>query len=155
MPEPLAQKVREAAAELGRFTAKDLVVFLNYKGKSIIKIRKAIDYLKKWGHVVSLRPGFYLYQDKQKPLMKIEKMWRGILIKEYFTRQDILKLSGASFRYVERYFSFLKREGLITHVSGSGYKNGLYCLTDPDTAPLERPITSRGRLVSFEGGRKH
>jgi len=154
MRESFIQKTREAAAELGDFTISELVVFLKMKNKP--KIRKAIDYLLRVkGEVVSIRPRFYRYQGNQKPLNKVDKMWRAMRIKEYFSRQDILKLSGASYVYVKTYFAWLKREGFITHISGRGYKDALFRLTDPETAPLDRPITSKGRLVSFQGERKH
>jgi hypothetical protein len=66
-------------------------------------------------------------------------MWRAMRIKEYFTRRDIMKLSGASYAYVLNYFSFLSNKGFINHVSGKGFKKALYRLSDFDNVPLEHP----------------
>ena len=43
-----------------------------------------------------------------------------------------------------RYFKFLERKGfIISHSGGRGYKDGLFCLTDPNNAPLEHPKFSK------------
>ena len=146
MAERFIDRIREAVKELGEFTINDLTVELHvctYKEKD--RIRRAVKCLKKYKEVVSIGPGFYRYQGqgKQKPLKKIVKMWRGMRIKEYFTRQDIVRLSGASKIHVKKYFIFLKREGFISPVSGRGYKEGLFRLSDPDNAPLEHPIPKK------------
>lgn len=151
MEKSFTQKVREAVIALEQFSVKDLAVFLKYKPKNRHKITTVISYLRQRGQVVSMGPGIYRYQGKQEPLTKVEKMWRAMRIKEYFSRNDIVKLSGASLYYAHKYFSILQQEGFITHVSGRGSQQRIYTITDPDTAPLDRPITSRGWLVGVKG----
>jgi len=137
----LRQKVRQIASGLVDFTAYDLGSALNMSTKKELrKIRIVVKDLKFKKEIISLRRGFYRYQERPKALNKTAKMWRAIRIKEYFTRQDILKLSGASKSYVANYIKYLVSKGFISHVSGNGFKGKLYCLNDPDTAPLHHPI---------------
>jgi len=146
MVENLTQKVRQAAIELDEFTSNDLtdlIPVFTYKDRD--KIRKVIQELKKSGEIVLIREGLYRYEGKKRPLSKQARIWRAIIIKEYFIRRDIVKLSGASDDYVKRYLTFLKGRGFIEHISGQGYKDGLYRLTDPKTAPLDHPIFNSNR----------
>jgi len=106
--------------------------------------------LKRQGEVASIKRGHYRYQEKKKPLSQQAKIWRAIRIKEYFTRRDIVKLSGASDIYVRRYLNFLKGEGFVEHIAGWGYKNALYRLIDPATAPLEKPLFNSNHKVKQE-----
>jgi len=141
MRDGFTEKLRQSAIELGEFNVNDLahrIPVYTYKDKH--KITRILGVLKRQGEVASIRTGHYRYQEKKKPLSKQAKIWRAIRIKEYFTRRDIVKLSGASDIYVRRYLNFLKGEGFIEHISGWGYKNALYRLTDPATAPLEKPL---------------
>ena len=99
--------------------------------------------------MVSVRPGFYKYAGRQKPLSLIEKMWRAIRIKEYFTRRDIVRLSGASNSHVHKYMMHLEAQGIIENVSGGrGYSEGIFGLINPDTVPLEHPV------LPFKGRKK-
>lgn len=141
MARTLREKARQAATELGDFTVDDLASVLNiHTEEDLRKIRVVVKDLKFKKEIVSLRRGFYRFQKKQKPLSKIAKMWRAMRIKEYFTRQDIKRLSGASEVYVINYFKYLLGKGFISHLSGSGFKERLYCLNDPEKAPLHHPI---------------
>jgi len=152
MGEKFTQRVRQLAIELGEFNINDLahrVPVFTYRDK--YRIAKVVQKLKSSGEILSIRPGYYHYQGKQKPFAKIARMWRAIRIKEYFTRRDIVKLSGASDAYVKRYFTFLKQKGFIEHISGRGYKNGLYRLTYPIEAPLEHPIFNSNRKAQQKG----
>lgn len=146
MIENFTQKVRQAAIELGEFTGDDLadrVPAFTYKDKG--RIRKAVQELRKSGEVISIKKALYRYGGKRRPLSKQARIWRAIKIKEYFTRRDIVQLSGASDVYVKRYFTFLKRKAFIEHISGRGYKGGLYCLTDSMKAPLDHPTFNSNR----------
>lgn len=141
MGENFTQKLRQSAIELGEFNINDLahcIPVYTYKDKH--RIIKLIQALKRNGEIVSIRRGFYCYQGKKRPLTKKARMWRAIRIKEYFTRRDVVKLSGAPDAYVRWYLSFLKRDGFIEHISGRGYRNGLYRLTNSTDAPLDHPI---------------
>lgn len=140
MIETFTQKLRQSAIELGEFDINDLahrIPVYTYKDKH--KIRKVLQTLKRSGEVASIRTGHYRYQGKKRPLSKQARIWRAVRITEYFTRSIIVKLSGASDVYVKRYLTFLKREGFIEHISGRGYRDGLY-RSDPATAPLEKPL---------------
>ena len=141
MAETFKAKVRQAAFELVHFSANDLASALNiHTEEDMRKLRTVIGGLKFKKELVSLRRGFYCYQEKQKPLGQIAKMWRAIRIKEYFTRRDIKRLSGASEGYVANYFKHLVRKGFIGHVSGRGFKERLYRLNNPGAAPLKHPV---------------
>jgi len=151
MHEGFTQKLRQSAIELGEFNVNDLahsIPVYTYKDKH--KITRVLSVLKKQGEIISIRMGHYRYQEKKQPLSQQAKIWRAVKIKEYFTRRDIVKLSGASDSYVRRYLNFLKREGFIEHISGWGYKNALYRLIDPTTAPLEKPLFSGNHKVKQE-----
>lgn len=151
MRDGFTQKVRQSAIELGEFNINDLdhrIPVYTYKDRH--KIIRVLATLKKKGEIISIRTGHYRYQEKKKPLSQQAKIWRAVKIKEYFTRRDIVKLSGASDSYVRRYLNFLKGEGFIEHVSGWGYKNALYRLIDPATAPLEKPLFNSNRKVKQE-----
>ncbi len=141
MGKTLTQKIRQAAFDLGDFNSLDLAKALNINTeKELRKMRVAVRELKYRKEIISLRRGFYRYQGKQKPLNKTAKMWRAIRIKERFTRQDIKKLSGASKNYVVAYLNFLVKAGFICHISGRGFKGKLYCLIEPESAPLNHPV---------------
>jgi len=141
MAQPFKEKVRQAAFELIHFTANDLASALNiHTEEDMRRLRISIGDLKFKKELVSLRRGFYCYQEKQKSLSQIAKMWRAIRIKEYFTRQDIKRLSGASEGYVVNYFKCLVSNGFIGHVSGRGFKERSYRLNNPGTAPLKHPV---------------
>ena len=140
MAETFAQQVRQVASELGEFTVDDLVSRVpvsTYKEKK--KVRSVAQGFEKSGEITLLGPGLYRYQAKQTPLSKVARMWRAMKIKGYFTRQDLVKLCGASEGHVEKYVYFLKRGGFIAHVAGQGYEHALYCLIDPENAPLKHP----------------
>ena len=143
MTEICTQNVRQAAFDLGEFSVDDLVTTLDARTyKEVSQIKGIASRLRREKEIASVTPGLYRYQEKQKPLTKIAKMWRAMKIKGHFTQQDIVKLSGASRSHVKKYVIFLKRAGFITpntNVSGRGYKGGLYRLMDPDNAPLEHP----------------
>ena len=147
MAKRFIDRIREAVKELGEFTVNDLTVELHvctYDEKH--KIARSVDYLKRCKEVISIRRGFYRHQGqgKQRPLTKMDKMWRAMRIKECFTCQDIVRLSGANKTYVHKYFMFLEGEGFIENTSGNrSYKEGLFCLSDPDNAPLEHPIPKK------------
>lgn len=137
----LRQKVRQIASELVDFTTSDLASALSMSTKEELrKIQIVVRNLKNKKDLISLRRGFYHFQERPKPLNITAKMWRAISIKEYFTRQDIQKLSGASKNYVINYIIFLVNGGFVSHVSGNGFKEKLYCLNSPDTAPLQYPV---------------
>ncbi len=151
MREGFTQRLRQSAIELGEFTVNDLahkIPVYTYKDKH--KITRVLSVLKKQGEIISIRTGHYRYQEKNQPLSQQAKIWRAIKIKEYFTRRDIVKLSGASDSYVRRYLNFLKKEGFIKHVSGWGYKDALYRLIDPATAPLEKPLFNSNHKAKQE-----
>ena len=140
MIESITQKVREQARKLDDFTIDELASALSiqtYEEKR--KIRHAISWLKKKGEIIKLRRGLYSYQENQEPLSKVAKMWRAMRIKGYFSKRDIVRLTGASKVHVKKYFIVLKREGFIAHVSGEGYQEAVYCLVDPDNTPLDHP----------------
>ena len=142
-----AQKVREAAIELGGFTIGDLaerVGIYTYKDRERFLV--TIRYFKKIKEIILLGSGLYSYQGRQGPLTKAAKMWRAMRIKEYFTRRDIMKLSGASYAYVLNYFSFLSNQGFIIRVSSKGFKDALYRISDFDNVPLEHPKCQAKRV---------
>jgi len=141
MERTLTGKIRRAASEFGDFTVNDLATSLNMRSeKEMRRIRTAIKDLKSNKEIIALRRGLYRYTEKEKPLNKITKMWRAMRIKEYFTRRDIKLLSGASEAFVIKYFKYLVNKGFISHVSGFGFKDRLYCLNNPDKAPLNHPV---------------
>jgi hypothetical protein len=149
MSTSFTEKVRRTASRLGEFTIDELMSSLfvqNYEDKA--RIKRVVKCLKWKGEVISIRTGLFRYQRKEKPLNKQARMWRAIRIKEYFSRFDVVKLSGASDEYVKRYFTFLKRKGFIAHVSGRGSKNGLYRLIEPEKVPIEHPVFNRRKLVN-------
>jgi len=140
MTEICTQNVRQAAFDLGEFSVDDLVTTLDARTyKEVSQIKAIASRLRREKEIASITPGLYRYQEKEKPLTKIAKMWRAMRIKGHFTQQDIVKLSGASRSHVKQYVIFLKRAGFITYVSGRGYTEGLYRLIDPDNAPLGHP----------------
>jgi len=142
-----AQKVRQAAIELGEFTIDDLAERVGiYTYKDNERFVVTIRYFKKVKEIILLGSGLYSYQGRRGPLTKAAKMWRAMRIKEYFTRRDIMKLSGASYAYVLNYFSFLNNKGFINHVSGKGFKEALYRLSDFDNVPLEHPKCQGNRV---------
>ena len=148
MREGFTQRLRQSAIELGEFTVNDLahkIPVYTYEDKH--RITGVLSALKKQGEIISNRTGNYRYQEKKQPLSLQAKIWRAIKIKEYFTRRDIVKLSGASDSYVRRYLNFLKKEGFIKYISGWGYKDALYRLIDPATAPLEKPLFNSNRKI--------
>ena len=141
MSETFSQKVRQAASKLGNFSCGDIALALNaHEKKEKLRIREAINYLKRTKQVIALSRGFYRYKIIQKPLTNIAKMWRAMKIKEYFTRHDIERLSGASDTHVRKYLIYLKRAGFIYCVKNNGSKADLFGLTEPDKAPLQHPI---------------
>jgi hypothetical protein len=147
MSKSFTQRVREAASKLEEFTIDELAAPLcvrTYKDRA--KVRRVIKYLKRNNEIGPIRVGLFKYQGKDQPLSKQARIWRAIRIKEYFSRFDVVKLSGASDEYVKRYFTFLKRKGFIAHVSGRGSKNGLYRLIEPEKVPIEHPIFNRRKL---------
>jgi len=151
MRDGFTEKLRQSAIELGEFSINDLahkIPVYTYKDKH--KIIRVLGVLKRQGEVASIKRGHYRYQEKKKPLSQQAKIWRAIRIKEYFTRRDIVKLSGASDIYVRRYLNFLKGEGFVEHIAGWGYKNALYRLIDPATAPLEKPLFNSNHKVKQE-----
>ena len=104
MSETFTQRVREAASKLRNFTIDDLAAPLcvrTYKDRA--RVRRVVKYLKRNNEIGSIRAGLFQYRRKDKPLSKQAKMWRAIRIKEYFSRFDVVKLSGASDEYVKRY----------------------------------------------------
>lgn len=147
MAKPFPQKVRQAASKLGDFSCGDIALALNAREKKEkLKIREVVKYLKRTKQVIALRRGLYRYKINQKPLTKIAKIWRAMKIKEYFTRRDIERLSGASNTHVRKYFTYLKKAGFICCVSDNGHKADLFGLVEPDKAPLQHPIpTSRNK----------
>lgn len=141
MAETFPQKVRQAALRLGDFSCEDIALALNaHEKKEKVRIRETINYLKRTKQVIALRRGFYRYKIYQKPLTNIAKMWRAMKIKEYFTRFDIERLSGASGTHVRKYFIYLKNAGFIYCVKNNGHKADLFGLVEPDNAPLQHPI---------------
>ena len=147
MAETFPQKVKQAASKLGDFSCEDIALALNaHEKKEKLRIREVIKYLKRTNRIAILKRGFYRYKINQKPLTKIAKIWRAIKIKEYFTRGDIERLSGASNTYVRKYFIYLKKAGFIYRVSDNGHKADLFGLVETDKAPLQHPIlTSRNK----------
>ena len=141
MKESFLQRVRQSAINLGEFTINDLTIALpvcTYAEKE--KARWSVKSLKRSGEVISVRPGLYRYIGKDKTLNKLARIWRAMRIKGYFTRQEIGRLSGASKTHVHKYFMYLERKGIIENSSGGrSYQVGIYCLIDPDNAPLEHP----------------
>lgn len=151
MRDGFTQKLRQSAIEIGEFNVNDLaqkIPVYTYRDKH--KITRVISVLKKQGEIISIKKGYYRYQEKKRPLSKQARIWRAIRIKEYFTRRDIAKLSGASDVYLRRYLNFLKGEGFIEHITGWGYKNALYRLIDPTTAPLEKPLFNSNHKAKQE-----
>jgi Fic family protein len=141
MAETLPQKVRQAASKLGDFSFGDLASALNaHENDEKLRLREVVKNMKRTKEIIILRRGFYRYNFKQKPLTKIAKMWRAMRIKEYFTRRDIERLSGASNTYVRKYFIHLKKAGFIYRVSDNGHKADLFGLVEPDKAPLQHPV---------------
>lgn len=147
MAETFSKKVRQAASKLGDFSCEDIALALNAReNKEKLRIREIINYLKRTKQVIALRRGFYRYKINQKPLTNIAKMWRAMKIKEYFTRPDIERLSGASDTHVRKYFIYLKKAGFIYRISNNGHKADLFGLVEPDKAPLQHPIpTSKNK----------
>lgn len=140
MTKMITQRVRETAFRLGEFTLDDLMEALPvYTFEEIWKLRGAIRWLRKSGEFTLVQHGLYRYQARRERLTKVAKMWRAMRIKEYFTKRDIVKLSGASKSHVKKYFIILKRKNYIARVEGKGSKEGVYRLMDPDNAPLEHP----------------
>jgi hypothetical protein len=154
MRRTLAQRFREAASKFETFGTDDIALKLGVRTYAEMeKLRSALKGLVRNGEVISLRPGFYRYAKKEKPLSMVAKMWRAMLIKGSFTRRDIGRLSGASITHVHKYFMKLEREGLIVNTSGKrGYKDGVFQLADPDDAPLKHP---RSPKTQKAGERKH
>lgn len=148
MRRSFAEEIRKAAVGMEQFTMKDMVAFFHDRDENRIKIKRAIDRLRRTGEVVSIKWGVYRYQERRKPFTKADKIWRAIWIKKIFTKSDICKLSGASYSYINRFVAALQHEGFIIHVSGYGYRNALYELSDPDNTPLNQPVNSKGRLVN-------
>ena len=140
MTKMCTQQVRETAFKLGEFTIDDLMDALPvYTYEEIWKVRAAIRRLIKVGEFALVRHDLYRYQAKKERLTKVAKMWRAMRIKEYFTKKDIAKLSGASKPHVKKYFIFLKRNNYIARVEREGSREGVYRLTDTENAPLEHP----------------
>jgi hypothetical protein len=141
--EVLAENVREAAARLGKFTERELMDIIDpaaYVG--LKEIRRALTRFCKEGEVVRSEGGTYSYAGR-KIVTKYAKMWRAMLIKERFSRQDIVRLTGASKIHAKKYFIFLRRSGFIESLTGQGYANGLFRLADPENAPLDHPRPRR------------
>lgn len=139
------EKVRESTSKLERFCFDDICADIRVKSKKRKeKVRNSIRYLKRTGEVISVEPGFYQYQTPQKPISQIEKMWRAITIKEYFTRRDIVRLTGVSRRYVNQYVGYLEQNGFISVELGNGFPKGTYRLNDPDSAPIGHPVIPGG-----------
>lgn len=142
-----AQRVRQIAIELGEFTVDDLAERVGvYTYKERERFRVTIRELKIRKEIILLGPDLYSYQGKPGPLTKVAKMWRAMRIKEYFTPRDIMKLSGASYTLLRRYFLCLSNQGFINHVSGKGFKKALYRLSDLNNAPLEHPKYQENRV---------
>lgn len=140
MKKSFAQKVREAVSELGEFTIDELSNKLNVQAyKDNERLRLAVKSLRKHREIISIKRGLYKYQGKQKPLVKIARIWRAMRIKVYFTLQDVVRLSGASESHARKYIKYLIGKGFVEHVTGKGYTGKLYRLVDPDNAPLEHP----------------
>jgi hypothetical protein len=138
-----AQTVREAVKELAEFSFDELIDKLHpttFEG--LRDIKRALSRFCREGEVAALGSDRYSYVGKKK-LTKLEKMWRAMRITGQFTRQDIVRLTGASGIHVKKYFIFLKRNGFIVPVSGRGYRGGIFKLADPDKAPLEHPRLKR------------
>lgn len=154
MKEAFLQRVRQAAIELGEFTINDLTVSLpvsTYAEKE--EIRWCVKSLKRSGEAISVRPGLYRYLGKERVLNKLARMWRAMGIKKYFTQQEIVRLSGASKTHAHKYFMYLERSGIIENSSGGrSYREGIYCLIDPDNAPLEHPKVPKRRARNNEHG---
>lgn len=146
MAETFSKKVRQAASKLGDFSCEDIALALNaHEKKEKLRIREVVKCFKRTKKIIILRRGFYRYNVKQKPLTKIAKIWRAMRIKEYFTRRDIKRLSGASDTHVRKYFTYLKKAGFIYCVSDNGRKADLFSLAEPDKAPLQYPIPPRNK----------
>jgi hypothetical protein len=138
------EQVRRAAQELGHFTVADLISRLpvkTYKEKD--NVQSLIARLRQRGEVEIVRPGFYRYLGRQDSLLKVARMWRAMRIKECFTFRDVERLTGTSKGYVKSYAYFLKGEGLIEHVTGRGYGQALYRISED--APLEPPKMQKNR----------
>ena len=140
MEKGLTQKIRDYANGADVFTVDEIASALGTKTFEYLrKIREVVKRLKARGEIISVSPGLYRYEMKPCPFTKVERMWRAMRIKEYFTRKDIVMLSGASKTHAKKYFIFLKKKGFIIAVSGKGYSEGVYRLADSDNAPLEHP----------------
>jgi hypothetical protein len=146
MKESLAGRVREIAFRRGEFSLVELMEeasVRDYAQKK--KLLDVIKRLKVSGELVQLKKEFYQYRQAEKPLMKIERMWRAMRIKKQFSRRDILLLSGASREHLKKYFLCLEKQGHIARTSGKGYQNGLYRLANSETAPETAPrLPKRG-----------
>lgn len=144
MAETFTQRVRQVANKMSEFTVDDLALRCpasTYKEKR--EIRSVVQGFEKSGEIILLKPGLYSYRGRQTPLSKVAKMWRAIKIKGNFTQRDLARLSGASKGHAKRYIFFLKREGFISRVAMQDGRYALYCLADPENAPLEHPEMPR------------
>ena len=132
--------VRDKALMFEKFTYEDInnSIRLRVKNKNE-KVRNSIRALRRTGEVKSIRRGLYQFCQIQKPLSLMEKMWRAMRIKEFFTCYDICKLTGASTNYVKQYVRYLKRKGFVSSAEDAGIQEGIYRLNDPEGAPLKHP----------------
>ena len=136
----LTDRIRRIASDMERFTIRDLCKALRYKSrKKTASVTNSMRYLKRKGEVKAIRPGLYHYEAPIKPLTKTARMWRAIRIKEYFTKRDIVLLTEVSRHYANQYVKSLERDGHVSRVSGRGYAEAVYCLENPDKAPLDAP----------------
>lgn len=135
--------IREAAARLIEFSFDEIAEQLKVQTfEDRTKLVSTLRSFMRLGMVERNGSGTtYRYIGHMRPTWK-NKMWRAMVIKERFTREDVVKLSGATRANVKKFVFALKRNGAICHISGQGYSGGLYRLADPDNAPLEPPAAS-------------
>lgn len=140
MPDTSSQAVRSAALKLVEFTIDQLAEELKISTyKELQSVRRTIRTLRKTGAIERSGQDTFRYKGHIIGTLK-NKMWRAILVKERFTQEEIVMLSGASRIHVKKFFIMLRRNQIIRQVSGRGYSEGIHCLIDFESAPLECPI---------------